>query len=627
MWKASFRAVGGDATADRFTDKIILPPSALEGLSQHLSSDLTQSPLTFRISSAVSGRQTHCGVREFVADEGTVRLPAVVTENLGITGDGEAVGIELVDLEKASDLTLRAEGAYGIDDWRSLLEDRLRANYTALTAGDVLEVPHFSGSDRGLRFRVERLAPADACSIVNTDVNLDVIETQSVVQPTVPTKIELGSPVEIRDLKQGQTARLDFANEQQQAAVDILVTNGDDAVSLFVGIDDIATSDSSFLWTNVGDGKAIEAKTAGPLYIIARAEKDNCSFTVEIRLHTEASAETDEMEVDDDHKRCGNCGRVVPARTFQMHEAFCLRNNMLCPQGCGQVFSRREGIPSTHWHCDKCDAWGNDDTRRELHTANVHEQAECDACGAQLGSKIAVGTHRATDCPAKMIVCRFCHLRVPQETAEPADRLAGLTGHEAYCGSRTADCEICKKAVRLRDLPAHMELHDAARRARTAPPLCSNRNCARVVSRDAPNDWGLCETCFGPLYSAMHDPTGSKLRSRLERRYVIQKTRGCGKSWCMNPHCATGNPGPKRPVAEILKAEIPQLMAAATNNHEFWFCVDETTTKRKLFVDFEASANVYDKSWLALAIAEARGSEADARRWLELNSVKLSEVH
>jgi hypothetical protein len=76
----------------------------------------------------------------------------------------------------------------------------------------------------------------------------------------------------------------------------------------------------------------------------------------------------------------------------------------------------------------------------------------------------------------------------------------------------------------------------------------------------------------------------------------------------------------------MMKSDVAELMIAATDRHEFWFCVDETTTKRKLFVDFEADHNVYDKSWLAMAIAEARGSESAARRWLELHSVKRSEV-
>jgi ubiquitin fusion degradation protein 1 len=46
--------------------KIILPPSALEQLT--LMEDM--SPMLFRLDNKLKRRYTHCGVLEFVAEEG-----------------------------------------------------------------------------------------------------------------------------------------------------------------------------------------------------------------------------------------------------------------------------------------------------------------------------------------------------------------------------------------------------------------------------------------------------------------------------------------------------------------------------------------------------------------------------
>jgi ubiquitin fusion degradation protein 1 len=50
---------------------VIMPPSALEQLSRQR----IVYPMLFKLSSESTGRTTHCGVLEFVADEGKVYLP------------------------------------------------------------------------------------------------------------------------------------------------------------------------------------------------------------------------------------------------------------------------------------------------------------------------------------------------------------------------------------------------------------------------------------------------------------------------------------------------------------------------------------------------------------------------
>lgn len=57
---------------------VIMPPSALEQLTR-LNINY---PMLFKLTNKKTHRKTHCGVLEFVADEGNVYLPLWVSEIL-----------------------------------------------------------------------------------------------------------------------------------------------------------------------------------------------------------------------------------------------------------------------------------------------------------------------------------------------------------------------------------------------------------------------------------------------------------------------------------------------------------------------------------------------------------------
>ena len=58
--------------------KILMPPSALHTL---MNMNVTY-PMMFKVS--MKGKSTHCGVFEFVAEEGTVLLPLWMMQNLSV---------------------------------------------------------------------------------------------------------------------------------------------------------------------------------------------------------------------------------------------------------------------------------------------------------------------------------------------------------------------------------------------------------------------------------------------------------------------------------------------------------------------------------------------------------------
>jgi hypothetical protein len=78
-----------------------------------------------------------------------------------------------------------------------------------------------------------------------------------------------------------------------------------------------------------------------------------------------------------------------------------------------------------------------------------------------------------------------------------ADMLAGLTAHEADCGARTVECDVCGRRMRLKEMGVHLKLHDNERKMRAPPRNCRNINCTRPRGE---NVLGLCTVCPPPPF-------------------------------------------------------------------------------------------------------------------------------
>lgn len=601
------------------SDKIILPPSVLETLINQSQAEGINlpSPLIFKITNPRNEKYTHVGVREFSAEELSALLPNHVVKQLEV-GPSDPVYVQFMDLPKGSSLTIKPLGtSYDIEDWKVFLEAKLRSAFTALTKGNVLSISH---SGQNYDFLVEKLEPEDAVCIVDTDIDLEIlpdIQSQKVARPNMPVEVSVGKPLKIQDLQPTETLKLDLKEWNRDISLNIrLSEESTEGVRVFVGTDAASTNPNSFLWSSLSqDPLSISPNDpflGNQLFIVVTCQEPS-TFIISI---DQATSNLQENTPPADTIECANCHQQIPKQSFQLHTTFCERNNVACPQGCGKVFPRRQGIPPNHWHCEHGDAWGDSELSAAQHQASVHVPAKCE-CGEEFPNFIAIAQHRATVCPQKLHICRFCHLLLPQEQALPADMLQGLSGHESYCGNKTADCDVCKRAVRLKEMEIHMKFHNQQRVKRSIPEVCSNQNCSRLAEN---NNLKMCGICYGPLHSTLYDPTGSKLRSRIERRYVIQLSRGCQKPWCMNRYCVTGNPGVKRPMAEIMVL-VRELM----DESGFRFCVEESATKRRLFIDYQTSIGEYAAGWCAQAINEAKGNEQEAQRWLKRNAPKMIE--
>ncbi|KAK5137531.1 hypothetical protein LTR08_008511 [Meristemomyces frigidus] len=769
-WSAQF-SVSSTRSEGLPGDKILLPPSALEALlsaSSNLAAETARSelpaydpynsatysayrkaesqyqdqrqqlpyPLTFRLVNPQNGRVVYAGIREFSAEEGEAVLSPFLQQTLGLEvqhgtreepmvvdedDDGPTNGVHaptitvhIKQLPKGTFVKLRPlEAGYDPEDWKALLEQHLRQNYTTLTNGEVLAIPGgrgIGGKKKEFRFLVDGFKPeTDGICIVDTDLEVDIealneeqaretlkqIAEKMTRAPGTDQGSSAGGELDIFKVQQGQvipgeyvdyqlsawdkgqTLELELSGEEDTDDMDLLVSPLSATQRAKPRLDEHKFADF--------DGRPrkrirlqptnVELENAEALYVSVYAfapvnvqtngnadgqenESRPRQFTLRAR-HPNPDEETDsaaaqntEAPPNEGDVRCKNCGQWVPQRTLMLHENFCLRNNVLCPKGCGQVFQKRSPAFEQHWHCPHDTAYGDSSPSHQKHDALYHppDVLRCSECATQetFASIPALAQHRTTTCPAKLFLCRFCHLVVPQEGDPDGPNaeamLSGMTPHELADGARTTECHLCNKIVRLRDMETHLKNHDLDRYSRPPPIPCRNVNCGRTLDvcskngdtragtrmgQGSGNDIGLCSVCYGPLYVSMYDPEGKALRRRIERRYLQQLVTGCGKGWCRDEFCKTGRKTLGLEGSVGTKEALPMIKPflegltkgdGATPLH---FCVDEKSQKQRTLAVMLAAEDGpmvkggYGLEWCIGALEAANGELDGARQWLK----------
>ena len=190
IFQASYRAYPVsfiDRPQLELGDKVILPPSALDRITRAQIDDF---PMAFEATNAKEGKSTHCGVLEFVADEGVVYLPYWMMQNL-LLGEGDVVKFSYAaSLPKGTYVKLRAQTSDFLDisNPKAVLETTLR-QYTCLTVGDTFVI-HYN--DKKYYIDVVEAKPGNAISVVDTDCEVDFAPPLDYVDPYGPdnTKFE-----------------------------------------------------------------------------------------------------------------------------------------------------------------------------------------------------------------------------------------------------------------------------------------------------------------------------------------------------------------------------------------------------------------------------------------------------
>ncbi|KAB8214588.1 hypothetical protein BDV33DRAFT_30865 [Aspergillus novoparasiticus] len=565
------------------------------------------------------------------------------------------VAVHVEQLPKGAYVRLRPlEAGYDPEDWKALLERYLRDNFTTLSTGEVLQV--LGGRHESFKFLVDKIEPeGDGICIIDTDLEVDIVAlTEDQARETYRRRLEkasraigtqgdssTGGVLSIGEKVYGLVvpgAYVDYEIREWDRRDPIIITVEcavDADVSLFVSpltarqrnrpredqhlLSDFTTQPIKRVRI---ESTNVELEAAEALYVSVYAfdhheysdeYPQNQELPLQYKLQISANQSVDS---DEDSKntsahgnpndiQCGNCQQWVPQRTLVLHESFCLRNNVLCPQ-CRNVFQRRSSEWQNHWHCTQDSSYGNG--------VLIPQKGETDP-----------------------------------DMHDPEVLVSGLTPHELVDGGRTTECHLCNKIVRLRDMKTHLRHHDLERLSKPPPRVCLNRNCGRTLdgrsvqsaSTPGTDTLGLCSFCFGSLYVDTYDPEGKALRRRIERRYLSQMMTGCGKPWCQNEYCKNGRqarqpssipmnvtPLESMSVANILATIKPFvdaicLQSGNLNTAPFYFCTDQLGQQRRILAEMiaaegsVASGKEYDLPWCVASVEATGGDLSKAREWLE----------
>jgi len=159
-------------------NRIIMPPSALD----HLTRLNIVYPMLFKLTNQRDNRSTHCGVLEFVADEGKVYLPYWMMRNL-LLEEGCMLQVESVSLPVAtfSKFQPQSQDFLEITNPKAVLENALR-NFACLTSGDMVAIKY---NDHIYELLVMETQPGNAVSIIECDMNVDFDAPVGYVEPEI----------------------------------------------------------------------------------------------------------------------------------------------------------------------------------------------------------------------------------------------------------------------------------------------------------------------------------------------------------------------------------------------------------------------------------------------------------
>ncbi|KAF5481025.1 hypothetical protein F2P56_001720 [Juglans regia] len=471
-------------------DKIKLPPSCFTELSDQGAFD--KGPMYFQLSvvhQEVSSdthatddenlRNTHSGVLEFTADEGSVALPPHVWHNLfpGETQKTSLIEVRYVWLPKGTYAKLQPEriGFSDLPNHKAILETSLRQHAT-LSQGDILTVNY---GELAYKLQVLELKPSSSISVLETDIEVDIVGSDSASERTdqhVLNPLVLGNS-ESGIIGEGNYMYYKFSIDNDtlgriatgDARIEVKIeaeTDGGDTDLYISRHPLIFPTRHQHEWSShdIGSKTLIlsskdENLGAGTysvgVYGFKGTSKYNISASVQddykLKVGQQAVSSASPMEMDT--VECRNCKHYIPSRTIALHEAYCSRHNIVCRHaGCGVVLRVEEA--KNHVHCDKC-GQAFQQGEMEKHMKVFHEPLHC-PCGIVLEKEQMV-EHQTSVCPLRLISCRFCGdmVQAGNSAVDVRDRLRGLSEHESICGSRTAPCDSCGRSVMLKDMDIH----------------------------------------------------------------------------------------------------------------------------------------------------------------------------
>ncbi|KAL0560074.1 hypothetical protein IC582_000468 [Cucumis melo] len=472
-------------------DKIKLSPSSFTELSDQGAFDKgpvyfqlsvlhREGPSNSEVTKEKTHRATHSGVLEFTADEGSVELPPHVWQNLSLDESltKPLVEIRYVWLPKGTYAKLQPEGLGFLDlpNHKAILETSLRQHAT-LSEGDTLTVVY---GELTYKLNVLELKPSSSISVLETDIEVDIVGPDSPSGPMDQRVLKLLTfkKHESGVVEEGCYSYYKFSidndiwdiissgNARVEVKLEVETNEGD--TNIYISKHPlIFPSQHQHLWSSHDIGSKVlilnsKDKNFGPgtysigVYGFKGTSKYQIQVSVEEGTNHKVVGKQEVSSSTSTHQdtvECRNCKHYIPSRTIALHEAYCIRHNIVCQHGdCGVVLRVEEA--RNHVHCEKC-GQALQKSEMEKHDKVFHVPLKC-ACGLVLEKEEMV-RHQASVCPLRLITCQFCGdmVQAGSSAMDIRDRLRGLSEHESICGSRTAPCDSCGRAVMLKEMDIH----------------------------------------------------------------------------------------------------------------------------------------------------------------------------
>lgn len=399
-------------------DKIKLPPSCFTELSDEGAFD--KGPMYFQLSvvhqedssdmnvtDEENHRTTHSGVLEFTADEGSVSLPPHVWHNLfpAETPKTPLIEVRYVWLPKGTYAKLQPErvGFSDLPNHKAILETSLRQHAT-LSQGDILTVNY---GELAHALRVLELKPSSSVSVLETDIEVDIIGSDSASEKTDQ---HILNPLVFGKLESGVVDEGNYMYYKFSIDTDIwgIIALGDSRVEVKIeaetdgGDTDLFISRHPLIFPTRHQHEWSSHDIGSKTLILSSKDKNLGAGTYSVGVYgfKGTTKYKISVSVQDDYKRkvgqqsastssliemdtveCRNCKHYIPSRTIALHEAFCSRHNVVCQHAaCGIVLRVEEA--KNHVHCNKC-GQAFQQGEMEKHMKVFHEPLQC-PCGIVL---------------------------------------------------------------------------------------------------------------------------------------------------------------------------------------------------------------------------------------------------
>ncbi|KAK1367434.1 Ubiquitin fusion degradation 1 [Heracleum sosnowskyi] len=170
-------------------NRIIMPASAIHSVMPRRK---IKCPMTFEITNLDSGKNSHCGVVEFSAEDGCVYIPDWMMHAL-VLKDGQFVQVEKTgNLAKATYMKIQPHSTdfvKNLSDRQVMLEEILK-DFVCVTAGDTVVINH---EDQRYYIDIVATDPEDVVSLFDTDYKIDVMQPLDYEEPPEQVKTEEGA--------------------------------------------------------------------------------------------------------------------------------------------------------------------------------------------------------------------------------------------------------------------------------------------------------------------------------------------------------------------------------------------------------------------------------------------------